>query len=178
MTTSAVSTKARIETMANPKPRWDAAQHRDIKVLPTEAFVTHLGRRKADGTVEFREEPAWRIYGTERWVEVDVSMIEGRLSAAQVVRFTRRRPQTPRERRQDCVRYFESDRLIQANYYPCRTPTAGIPAHVSVYGNLREMAQKFGTVEAEVLIHQDAHRWWWAKPGRVRLETIEAGRRF
>lgn len=159
-------------------PHWAAGQTRHFEVLPPETVLTQLGRRKANGSIEFREIPAWRKrHGG--WIEIDVSMLEGRLSIEEAVRFIRRRPVTDRERRQDCVRYFRCGDLAAANYFVLRTPTSSIDIHISVYGNLDEIKDRcMHPDRAQMFVDQGAHYAWWSAPGRVTLESIEYERRL
>lgn len=103
-------------------------------------------------------------------------MIEGRLSIDEAARYIRRMPTPEKQRKKDAVRYFHVERLIANDYYILRTPTAGIPPHVSVYGDMTAISADSSQPGRE-LVDIEAHRRWWGRPGRVRLESLEIERR-
>lgn len=151
---------------------WDGPQTRDFEVVPPASILTHVGTRRSDGTFNFAETPKWRSSTTDRWVECDISMIEGRHSVDDAWKRVRRMTAPARRRRQDAARYFVADSLHRHNYAPLRTPTTNIPEHVSVYGDVDSM-QSDHPHRSDILIAEDLHRPWWANPGRVRLEALE-----
>lgn len=163
--------------MEDQSLRWDAPQRRNFTTVPKDAVLTHLGKMIAGGAV-FEEEPLWRESIVERWVEVDISMIEGAKSIEETVQLVRRRPQSRRSRKKDCVRYFIVADLMSAGYVPRRTPTRGNPQHVSVYGDMAAMISRAKADFARILIDQPIHQWWWGLPDRVTLESIELARRL
>ncbi len=156
---------------------WDERQERWFEAVPTDSVLTHLGRVRR-GSPPFDEEPLWRSSEVERWVEVDVSMIEGELSIEDTVRLVRHRPQRPRDSKRDCIRCFRAGDLIQAGFYPMRTPSRQNPHHVSIYGDMELIMERAGKEFGHVLIDQPAHRWWWGVPVRVTLESKELLRRL
>lgn len=161
--------------------RWDARQIRPFDAVPTDAILTHLGRRRVDGTVEFCEEPRWRDPRTERWLEIDVSMLEGELDIADAVRLVRRRPPPANAQAGDAVRYFRAGDLFNAGYYVLRTPSK-IPNHVSVYGDLDAIGTSINRNlpgDFTAIIHdQGAHQRWWSMGDRVTLKSLELRRRW
>ncbi|GAA1094291.1 MULTISPECIES: hypothetical protein [Tsukamurella] len=156
---------------------WDEPQQRPFAAVPADSVLTHLGKISA-GVAVFNEVPLWREHAVERWVEVDVSMIEGAQTIEETVRQVRRRPQSARSRKKDCVRYFRAGDLMDAGYFPMRTPSIGIPRHVSVYGDMTDMMARADKDFGATLIDQAVHRWWWDLPGRATLESIELARRL
>ncbi|WP_156042387.1 hypothetical protein [Rhodococcus sp. UNC363MFTsu5.1] len=157
------------------QPRWDDPQVRSVTIVPLGTIVTHVGTRRADGTFKFAETPKWRSMSHDPWVEVDVSMIEGRLEVEDAWRRVRRMTAPAAKRLRDAARYFLADHLYENNYFAMRTPTANIPEHVSVYGDMEEISAPYPD-RKDMLIFEQAHRSWWSEPTRVRLEEIELER--
>lgn len=157
--------------------RWDEPQARHFDMPRPDGVLTHVGKCRADGSFDFIETPRWRFGETERWVEVDVSMLEGRHDVATSIRTIRRRPATPRELRRGAVRYFVVRDLLEHSYYVMRTPTAGIPNHVSVYGDMDEIMTISGAGAPDAMVDMPAHWTWWNRPERTPLASLELERR-
>ncbi len=162
--------------MDDRSARWDDSQLRNFDVVSDGSILSHLGVMRA-GQATFDELPKWRAL-PERPIEVDISMVEGALTTEELVRVVRRRPQSTRSRKRDCARYFRPADVMNAGYWPLRTPSRGNPNHVSCYGNMDMIMQRTGTKFADALNDHAAHRWWWSLPGRVTLESIEFARRL
>lgn len=144
--------------------------------VPESSILTHWGKARADGTCTFIEEPKWRPQFHEPWVEIDVSMMEGRLDVETASRLICRMPLPEKQLKKKAVRYFLTRDLLANRYYAIRTPTAGIPTHVSVYGDMAAIAAACPE-GAESLVATEAHRSWWRDPNRVTLEVLEIERK-
>ncbi|WP_445160956.1 hypothetical protein ACTXG5_22875 [Mycobacterium sp. Dal123C01] len=90
-------------------------------------------------------------------VEMDVSMLLGRLDVEQTARFVTKRPPKPSA----AVRYFNSDDLYLNGYLVTLTPSERIPTHVSVH-----FGPPFGIKDVEQA------RASWADPDRVTLDSL------
>ncbi|MBY8861107.1 hypothetical protein K7711_31845 [Nocardia sp. CA2R105] len=158
-----------IPCMRGDTARWDGQQRRRFDVVPMDAWLTQHGTKRMDGsgTYNFPETPRWNREGGGK-IELDVSMLEGRVSVAEAVQARRRMsPVRPKDR----VRYFLAHDLYDASYLPCRTPNSLNLKHVSVYGNMTKIAQ-WTPPGQDQLSNVQAHRRWWDQPDRVTLESL------
>ncbi|GAA3157884.1 hypothetical protein [Rhodococcus baikonurensis] len=156
--------------------RWDAPQTRHFDVPDPESPLTHFGSRLKDGTWKFIDMPKWRSASNDPYVEVDVSMLLGKLTIDEASMRIRRMSVPDREKRKQAVRYFITGKLLENGYYVLQTPSPHNPDHVSVYGNMDEIDAAIPAGQP-VLISEDAHRAWWTHPERVKLSTLEIERR-
>lgn len=161
--------------MSYDPEKWDGHQVRHLDVVPEEAILTQAGSRRSDGAFSFDEEPKWRTTSGDRFVECDLSMLEGRHSVDAVWRRIRRMTAPARQRRKDAARYFRAGDLHSNNYYALRTPTRNIPEHASVYGDMAAI-EALGSGRVPPMVDEQAHRTWWTTTPRVRLELLELER--
>ncbi|OZC62105.1 hypothetical protein CH267_00760 [Rhodococcus sp. 06-621-2] len=157
--------------MTERAQRWDAPQKRTVIAVPGGITLTHLGRKRADGTYVFDDEPKWRSISYDPFVEVDVSMMEGRLSVEEAWRKRRRMTAPAKERRRQAARYFLSDDLWANSYFVFRTPSAYIPEHVSVYADMRYIEEHCPSGQS-TMVFEATHHTWWTSTERVRLSVI------
>jgi hypothetical protein len=137
--------------VGSPGGRWRTLQGRPLRwVLPGET-ITQYGTSAAG----FREQP--RFDAQFPMVEMEVSMMLGRVSAQEAARFVTMRPPKPSAR----ARYFNTDDLYRNGYTVLHTPSERIPNHVSVY---------FGAPFA--INDLQKARAQWFSPGRVTLESL------
>lgn len=128
--------------MANGRT-WRDGHEGNPAHLETEGWLTQAGRPS------FPEEPRW-----DR--EIELSMVEGRLSVSDVVRAAFGRPAG----RKDRVRHFRIIDLRLADYWCLSTPSRKNPRHSSV--------------RAPFVHHdRDIHRGWWNGRDRAKLEALE-----
>lgn len=160
---------------AGDPDHWTGQQVRDMSGVTERTVLTHLGKVRADGTFVFAETPKWRELNHDPWVEIDISMLDGRHSVEQTAKRVRRMTAPLRQRRKDAVRYFDSGRLLDNRYYPMATPTSNIPEHVSVYGDMAAIEEACPDA-ASAMIYEPAHRAWWESEDRVTLEELELER--
>ena len=90
-------------------------------------------------------------------VEIDVSMLRGRLGINETARIVTKRPPKPSAR----VRYFSTDDLYLNGYFVTLTPSERISNHVSVH-----FGPPFGIKDVEQA------RASWADPNRVTLDVL------
>ncbi|WP_249644399.1 hypothetical protein [Nocardia sputi] len=145
--------------------QWDDPQSRRMDAVPPESWLTQHGRRRADGSYKFTEEPRWE---RPTYIEFDVSMIEGRVSVAEAYFASRRMSKLTHR---DAVRRFRCIDLIQASYMPIRTPNPMNPRHVSVYANMVEV-ESWTPPDEEALIALEANKKWWDQAYRIPLQSL------